>query len=61
MNEILRFHFQEVILKMPKISIKSSNEERHERVKWELGFAYFWLGKWNFAHWDWDSSAIYEH
>jgi hypothetical protein len=23
-----------------------------EGVKWELGFAYFWVGKW-----DWDSSA----
>jgi hypothetical protein len=26
-------------------------------VKWELGFSYFWLGKWDFMHWDWDSSA----
>ena len=23
-----------------------------EGVKWELGFAYFWLGKWDFMHWD---------
>jgi hypothetical protein len=31
--------------------------EGHEGVKWELGFAYFWVGKWDFMHWDWDSSA----
>ena len=32
-------------------------EEGREGVKWELGFAYFWVGKWDFMHWDWDSSA----
>jgi hypothetical protein len=31
--------------------------EGPEGVKWELGFAYFWVGKWDFMHWDWDSSA----
>ena len=37
-----------------KISLK----EGPEWVKWELGFAYFWRGKWDFMHWDCDSSAI---
>jgi hypothetical protein len=32
-------------------------KEGPEGVKWELGFAYFWVGKWDFMHWDWDSSA----
>ena len=27
-------------------------------VQWQLGFAQFWLGKWDFMHWDWNSSAI---
>ena len=27
--------------------------EGPEGVKWELGFAYFWVGKWDFMHWDW--------
>jgi hypothetical protein len=31
--------------------------EAPEGVKWELGFANFWLGKWDFMHWDWDSST----
>ena len=26
--------------------------EGPEGVKWELGFAYFWVGKWDFMHWD---------
>ena len=25
-----------------------------EGVKWELGFAYFRVGKWDLLHWDWD-------
>ena len=25
-----------------------------EGVKWELGFAFFGLGKWDLLHWDWD-------
>ncbi len=24
-----------------------------EGVKWELGFALFWLEKWDFMHWEW--------
>jgi hypothetical protein len=32
-------------------------QEGPEGVKWELGFAHFWVGKWDFMHWDWDSSA----
>jgi hypothetical protein len=24
--------------------------EGPEGLKWELGFAYFWLGKWDFMH-----------
>ena len=24
----------------------------------KMEFAYFWLGKWDFMRWDWDSSAI---
>ena len=31
--------------------------EGPEGAKWELGFAYFWLGKWDFMHSNWDSSA----
>jgi hypothetical protein len=31
--------------------------EGPEGVKWELGFAYFLVGKWDFMLWDWDSSA----
>jgi hypothetical protein len=31
--------------------------EGPEGVKLELGFVKFWLGKWDFMHWDWDSSA----
>ena len=27
-------------------------EEGPEGVKWEMGFAYFWVGKWDFMHWD---------
>ena len=34
-----------------------SFQEGPEGVKWELGFAPFWLGKWDFTHWDWDSST----
>jgi hypothetical protein len=30
--------------------------EGPEGVKWELGFAYFWVGKCDFMHWDRDSS-----
>ena len=33
------------------------SDEGPEGVKWQLRFAYFWLGKWDFMHWDWDSSA----
>jgi hypothetical protein len=29
--------------------------EGPERVKWELGFACFLLGKWDFMRWVWDS------
>ncbi len=28
--------------------------EGREGVKWELGFAFFGLGKWDLPHWDWD-------
>jgi hypothetical protein len=36
---------------------RQTKNEGPEGVKWELGFAYFWVGKWDFMHWDWDSSA----
>jgi len=28
-----------------------------EGVKWELGFALFWAGKWDLLHWNWDSTT----
>jgi hypothetical protein len=34
-------------------------QEGPEGVKWELGFAYSWPGKYEiFIHWNWDSPAI---
>ncbi len=30
------------------------NFEGHEGVKWELGFAFLGLGKWDLLYWDWD-------
>ena len=32
-------------------------KEGPEGGKWEPGFANFWAGKWDFMHWDWDSST----
>ena len=29
-------------------------DEGREGVKWELGLAYFRLGKWDWGYWDWD-------
>ena len=31
--------------------------EGREGVKWELGFAFFGVGKWDLVHWDWDSTC----
>ena len=33
-----------------------AKKEGPEGVKWELGFACFCTGKWNFGGWDWDFS-----
>ena len=29
--------------------------EGREGVKWELGYVFFLVCKWDFVHWDWDS------
>ncbi len=34
--------------------IDHNEKEGHEGVKWELGFAYFGLGKWDLLYWYWD-------
>jgi hypothetical protein len=33
-------------------TLRAHIKEGPEGVKWELGFAYFWVGKWDFMHWD---------
>jgi hypothetical protein len=31
------------------------------RDKMGTGICYFWLGKWDFMHWEWDSSALKQY
>jgi hypothetical protein len=39
-----------------QLDSRATNIERVLKgIKWELGFAYFLLGKWDFMHLDWDS------
>ena len=41
-------------MKNSNISPQHSIKRVVKGVKWELGFAFFGLGKWDLLYWDWD-------